>query len=656
MDEQFKPLTATPIVDPTKHVNYTYGMVLGVDDFTQEFAYHSERDQWMTRDIDGYGTVSGLAVKVAENANGEQEVIVSAGTAVNPRGQLICVPAAQCAVIDKWLAVEANRKAAEAVAAELPPGAPLGLYVVLCYRDCPTDKVPVPGEPCRSEDESVANSRLKDDFRLELRLAPPAQTEELAVREFVRWLRAHVEFTDEAGEFTHEDSFADVVRELAEAAGPSSPPDYTEDSPPNVIRVLPELRCDFLRVAFRVWVTELRPRVRPDLPGSHCSCANESHEHEAQGGDEDCVLLAELQVYLTPDTLVDETREVRIVESQRPLLVHQRMLQEWLLCGSCCEGEHTHDEVLPGIESPPTIPPPAELALDDLIDVSAPAPQESEVLTFSGGQWIAAPPAAGGGGGATGPAGGDLEGAYPDPTVAGLRGRVVSAAGPNTNQVLTWDGSQWGPADVPAVDAIRPGDAAGGDLTATYPNPTVAGLQTRPVSDAAPNAGDVLTWDESVSQWRPVALPAPPAPPAPPPAVRMVLPFVTVIEGFSTDETSFFLWFNLDAPRNRAEIFELPISALRAFAENVDPAADFLERLDVVRLEPVRGQRNLFRCQIARRPPLLRFTFELRRVQVRSEGRDMPILQYVRDNELNFVGFDGRSTVTAFVGGRRQLG
>lgn len=645
MDEQFKPLTATPIVDPTKHVNYTYGMVLGVDDFTQEFAYHSERDQWMTRDIDGYGTVSGLAVTVAENANGEQEVIVSAGTAVNPRGQLICVPAAQCAVIDKWLAVEANRKAAEAVAAELPPGAPLGLYVVLCYRDCPTDKVPVPGEPCRSEDESVANSRLKDDFRLELRLAPPAQTEELAVREFVRWLRAHVEFTDEAGEFTHEDSFADVVRELAGAAGPSSPPDYAEDSPPNVIRVLPELRCDFLRVAFRVWVTELRPRVRPDLPGSHCSCANESHEHEAQGGDEDCVLLAELQVYLTPDTLVDETREVRVVEAQRPLLVHQRMLQEWLLCGSCCAGE---------VESLPPAPP-AELALDDLSDVSAPAPQESEVLTFSGGQWIAAPPAAGGGGGgATGPAGGDLEGAYPDPTVAGLRGRVVSAAGPSTNQVLTWDGSQWGPADVPAVDAIRPGDAAGGDLTATYPNPTVAGLQTRPVSDAAPNAGDVLTWDELVSQWRPVALPAPPPPPAPPPAVRMLLPFVTVMEEFSDGNAAFFLWFNLDAQRNRAEIVELTRGSLRAFGENPDPGVDFLERVSVLSVDPVAGQRNLFRCEIEKRPPLLRFTFDLRRIQVRVGGSDVPISDYMKDSELNFVGFDGGNTVTTFVGMSRS--
>ena len=31
--------------NPAKHVNFNVGMVLGVDDFTQEFAYLSGRDQ-----------------------------------------------------------------------------------------------------------------------------------------------------------------------------------------------------------------------------------------------------------------------------------------------------------------------------------------------------------------------------------------------------------------------------------------------------------------------------------------------------------------------------------------------------------------------------------------------------------------------------------
>ena len=67
--DKFTSRVATPeaTADPSKHVNYSFGMVLGVDDFTQEFAYHAGRDQWMMRDAVGYGTLSGLAVTVGRD-------------------------------------------------------------------------------------------------------------------------------------------------------------------------------------------------------------------------------------------------------------------------------------------------------------------------------------------------------------------------------------------------------------------------------------------------------------------------------------------------------------------------------------------------------------------------------------------------------------
>src|SRR5436309_2325496 len=147
----FAPQVATlrePPPDPKKHVNYTLGMVLGVDDFTQEFAFLANRDQWTLRDILGYGTTCGLRVAIEPGGEKGPRVAVASGAAVSPRGEWICVDPAQCCYLNPW--IEQNL---QAVVDHLgsPPGSLLRVYVVLCYRDCPTDPVPIPGEPCRSE-------------------------------------------------------------------------------------------------------------------------------------------------------------------------------------------------------------------------------------------------------------------------------------------------------------------------------------------------------------------------------------------------------------------------------------------------------------------------------------------------------------------------
>jgi len=338
-------ITSTAAPDPAKHVNYNLGMVLGVDDFTQEFAYLSGRDQWMMRDLIGYGTARGLQVTTEDDSVKGPRVLVEPGVAVSPGGQMICVPTAQCAYLKNWAADHAAEISA---AVGSPAASSVTVYVVLCYRDCTVDNVPIAGEPCRSEDQLMAPSRIKDDFCLQLRLRAPNQglasppdsydsqfsfqREDYAVRDFVQWIKRIpiIPF----GTSTPLDQFLQAIRDAAMGwlgSPPLSSPlsDFMFGSPPSSLQIASTDLCKYLAAAFRLWVTELRPKWIARWHG----CAATHFDSDKQA-DEDCVLLAELHVPVLPASpgWTIPAEDIPVIEEQRPYLIHLRMLQEWLLC------------------------------------------------------------------------------------------------------------------------------------------------------------------------------------------------------------------------------------------------------------------------------------------------------------------------------------
>lgn len=332
--------------DSLKRVNYPFGLVLGVDEFVQEQTYLLEQDRGHNRLLHGFGTAWGLGISVSKDIT-LPEVQVAPGAAVVPAGMRICVPHPMCAKLNDWLGAAERQNALKDLFGY--PPFDLTLCVVLCYRECHTDIVPLPGEPCRSEEETRAPSRIQDSFELKLCIhhedagSPPGSPPQPPSDSGLCHCPVHTAQAWGVNALT-------ALLGRIVVGGPGRPGAVSRDMIEKQVRAILDLDPHaapggpggellvrdkeqapaLVQAAIRVWVTE----VLPELMKRDEKRLGRKAPDPCEPLADECVLLSKLQFTVSADwTVSGGPSGVAVDESDRPVLLPTRVLQDWLVTG-----------------------------------------------------------------------------------------------------------------------------------------------------------------------------------------------------------------------------------------------------------------------------------------------------------------------------------
>lgn len=180
MERSTDPLTH-PV--PPDRLHYETGMLLDVEDFQDEQTYHRSRLARLAAYLHGHGTVAGLEVQwlpaLEERTSPprparEEQLVVTAGLALDRLGRLIEVRRPLCLRLGVWFEQQAEdpvgrdrlSKAHHFAAAGLPEGIWVDVFVT--YVPCRHGTRPVFATGNLDKLDGVAPSRIRDGSRASL--------------------------------------------------------------------------------------------------------------------------------------------------------------------------------------------------------------------------------------------------------------------------------------------------------------------------------------------------------------------------------------------------------------------------------------------------------------------------------------------------------
>ncbi|MFM7469900.1 MAG: hypothetical protein ACKO5P_00075, partial [Nodosilinea sp.] len=318
-----------------ERLNHVLGQVLGVKEFQQEQTYFLHQNRLHNRSLHGYGTVWGLAVQTV-NTGENLEIQVAPGFALDTQGRELWVDALQCANLNAWLAAtsatapeEANWQTLESIAAD---STTVAVYVTLCYHPCPTGAQPILGNPCRAdtgEEGVIQNTRIRDEFELQLRATPPRQWEEDWVRSIADLL-GRIDIDLGLPELDGEE-IATLTQTLRDGL------DDPDRIPGMATQFLPQAQAEeVLRDLLRYWVTHTRP-VLDQLHHPVLELLEKISVDDASSAPSEDEITAQIAVFTTALDQYEASNQLTAIAALTPVTVpadiatryRRAILQHW---------------------------------------------------------------------------------------------------------------------------------------------------------------------------------------------------------------------------------------------------------------------------------------------------------------------------------------